>query len=198
VFVGDALLRHQDETVSKLHADPIAPRPMVGALTSPPEIRYASSIALADGIRFVPERETRESRLTIGKMAAATLLPLALPEWRAERCHADLTCGSDNTLVLMQAAQGHALYAPLWIDLAPARARQPLTWRRLAVGENLKTVPRDRAVGYRVQFGRQNWLLYRTLAPRGNRTVLGQNYSSEFVCCRMLKSGKTESIIEIE
>jgi hypothetical protein len=59
-------------------------------------------------------------------------------------------------------------------------------------------VPRDRAVGYRVQFGRQNWLLYRTLAPRGNRTVLGQNYSSEFVCCRMLKTGKTESIIEIE
>jgi len=59
-------------------------------------------------------------------------------------------------------------------------------------------VPRDRAVGYRVQFGRQNWLIYRTLDPRGNRTVLGQNFSSEFVCCRMLKTGKTESIIEIE
>lgn len=198
VFVGDALLRQDDETVSKLHADPIAPRPMVGALGSPPEIRYASTIALAGSVRFVPERETREARLTIGKKPAATLLPLALPEWRAEHCHADLTCGSDNTLVLMQAAQGHALYAPLWIDLAPARAKQPLTWRRLTVGENLKTVPRDRAVGYRVQFGRQHWLLYRTLAPRGNRTVLGQNYSSEFVCCRMLKSGKTESIIEIE
>jgi hypothetical protein len=163
-----------------------------------PEIRYASTIALADGVRFAPQCETREARLTVGKKQAATLLPLALPEWRAEHCHADLTCGSDNKLLLMQAAQGHALYAPLWIDLAPARAKQPLTWRRLAVGESLESVPRDRAVGYRVQFGRQNWLLYRTLAPRGNRTVLGQNFSSEFVCCRMLKTGKTESIIEIE
>jgi hypothetical protein len=165
---------------------------------SPPEIRFASTIRLADDIRFTPERETREGRLTAGGKSVATLLPLALPEWRAERCHADLSCASDNTLVLIQTAQGHALYAPLWIDLAPARTNQPLTWRRLTVGESLKTVPRDRAVGYRVQFGRQNWLLYRTLAPRGNRTVLGQNYSSEFVCCRMLKTGKTESIIEIE
>jgi len=195
VLVGDALLHSSPHAPREV---PISRSEMPTMSNHSPEIRYASTIPLAGGVRFAHERETHEGRLTAGRQQVATLLPLALPEWRAEHCHGDLTCGSDNALMLMQAAQGHALYAPLWIDLAPARTRQPLTWRRLSVGESLKTVPRDRAVGYRVQFGRQNWLIYRTLAPRGNRTVLGQNYCSKFVCCRMLKSGKTESIIEIE
>ena len=59
-------------------------------------------------------------------------------------------------------------------------------------------MPRDAAVGYRVQIGRGHWLTYRTLAPRGNRTVLGQNYSADFVCCRLLKNGSTDGIIEIQ
>ena len=55
-----------------------------------------------------------------------------------------------------------------------------------------------RLLGRRVQIGRGHWLVYRTLAPRGNRTVLGQNFSAEFVCCRLKKSGKAETIIEIQ
>jgi hypothetical protein len=53
-------------------------------------------------------------------------------------------------------------------------------------------------VGYRVQIGRGHWLVYRTLAPRGNRTVLGQNYSAEFVCSRLKNTGTAEPIIEIQ
>jgi hypothetical protein len=98
----------------------------------------------------------------------------------------------------MQAAEGRALLAPLWIDLDPRRIRQPLTWRRLTVAENLHNVARDVAVGYRVQIGGGHWLVYRTLAPRANRTVLGQNFSAEFVCCRLKKTGAAETIIEIQ
>jgi hypothetical protein len=163
-----------------------------------PEIRYAATLTLADKIRLTPAAETREGWLTSGRQRCATVVPLALPEWRAERCHADLAAGSDGTLVLMQAAQGDALYAPLWIDLDARRTREPLTWRRLTVAENLNVVPRDVAVGYRVQIGRGQWLTYRTLAPRGNRTVLGQNYSADFVCARLLASGSTDGIIEIQ
>jgi len=162
------------------------------------EIRYAATLALARGVRLAAAGETREAWLTAGRRRSATLVPLALPEWRAERCHSDLAAGADGTLVLMQAAQGRALYAPLWIDLDPQRARQPLTWRRLTVAENLQVLQRDAAVGYRVQIGRGHWLTYRTLAPRGNRTVLGQNYSADFVCCRLLKDGTTDGIIEIQ
>ncbi len=164
----------------------------------PPVIRYAASIRLAPGARLATAGQTREAWLTSGRKRCATLVPLALPEWRTERAHSELAAGGDGSLELAQAAQGDALFAPLWIDLDPRRARQPLTWRRLTVAENLQNVPRDAAVGYRVQIGRGHWLVYRTLAPRGNRTVLGQNYSAEFVCSRLEKSGSAEPIIEIQ
>ncbi len=163
-----------------------------------PEIRYASTFTLSDKVQFAPANETREGWLASGRKRCATIVPLALPEWRAERGHSDFATGADNTLVLMQAAQGHALYAPLWIDLDPRRTRQPVTWRRLTVAENLQVMPRDVAVGYRVQIGHSHWLTYRTLAPRGNRTVLGQNYSADFVCSRLIPNGLTEGIIEIQ
>jgi hypothetical protein len=163
-----------------------------------PEIRYAATLQLDPKVTYAPAAETREGGLVAGRKRCATIVPLALPEWRAERGHADFAGGSDGTLVLMQAAQGHALYAPLWIDLDPRRAKDAVTWRRLTVAENLQVMPRDVAVGYRVQIGRGHWLAYRTLAPRGNRTVLGQNYSADFVCARLLTSGSTDGIIEIQ
>lgn len=101
--------------------------------------------------------------------------------------------------MLEHAALGSNLYSPLWIDLAPARHRRECTWRRLTVGENLEIQPRDVAAGYRVQCGKPSqWLIYRTLAPRASRTVLGQNYATDFVLCRFLECGGTEDIVEIE
>lgn len=198
--------RESEAAEMKKRAEP-QPRPLVGALEPArplvaamcaSEIRYAATIALGDKVQFAPAAETREGWLACGRQRCATIVPLALPEWRAERGHSDFASAADNTLVLMQAAQGHALYAPLWIDLDPRHTRQPVTWRRLTVAENLQVMPRDVAVGYRVQIGRGQWLTYRTLAPRGNRTVLGQNYSADFVCSRLIPNGLTEGIIEIQ
>ena len=153
---------------------------------------------LAGGVRYSPAVETREGWLTAGRKKVATLVPLALPEWRAELPrrpswrppprNAGPDAGRPRAAICI---------APLWIDLSPARTRQPLTWRRLAVGESLHTSARP---GGRLSRAVRpaNWLVYRSLAPRGNRTVLGQNFSSEFVCCRMLKTGKIGGIIEIQ
>ncbi|MEX0714781.1 MAG: hypothetical protein WD278_20765 [Pirellulales bacterium] len=58
--------------------------------------------------------------------------------------------------------------------------------------------PADPAVGYRVQVGRQQWLIYRSLAERGNRTVLGHNLISEFLVARFDRQGKVEPLLEIE
>jgi hypothetical protein len=210
LLLADALLGPRawegEAAEMRKRAEP-QPRPLVGALEPArplvaamcaPEIRYASTFALGDKVQFTPAAETREGWLAAGRKRCATIVPLALPEWRAELGHSDFATGADNTLVLMQAAQGHALYAPLWIDLDPRRTRQPVTWRRLTVAENLQVMPRDVAVGYRVQIGHSHWLTYRTLAPRGNRTVLGQNYSADFVCARLIPNGLTEGIIEIQ
>jgi hypothetical protein len=73
-----------------------------------------------------------------------------------------------------------------------------LTWRQLAVAENLRRVSDNTAVGYRVQLGSEQWLIYRSFTRFGNRTVLGQNLSSEFFCGRFLPDGTTEMLIEIE
>jgi hypothetical protein len=53
-------------------------------------------------------------------------------------------------------------------------------------------------VGYRVQFGTNQWLLYRTLSRRGSRSVLGQNVLCDFLASRFTSAGKQEALVEIE
>ena len=173
----------------------IGPQPL--AESERTEIRHSFQLPFAAGIRFEPAVETREGALYRGRKRLALVVPPALPEWRAEPCPGSLMC-TRNQLVVDHAAHGRNLYSPLWLDLSPARCRRECTWRRLTVGENLEVQPRDVAAGFRVQSGKEQWLVYRSLAPRGNRTVLGQNYLSEFVLCRFLSSGQTEDILEIE
>lgn len=101
-------------------------------------------------------------------------------------------------LELHQAADGRRLMAPLFLDLDPRRMRRRLTWRQLTVAESLSIQAADVAVGYRVAIGSQQWLIYRSLGPRGNRTVLGHNLSTESLVARFDSSGEVESIVEIE
>jgi hypothetical protein len=67
------------------------------------------------------------------------------------------------------------------------------------VAESLVIQPADVAVGYRVQCGKDQWLFYRSQAPRANRTLLGQNTSSEFFAARFVaKTGGVEDLVEIQ
>jgi hypothetical protein len=83
-------------------------------------------------------------------------------------------------------------------DLKHKRSQKERTWRQLTVAEMLETMPHDKAVGFRAQSGRKQWLLYRSLGPAGNRTVLGQNIAGEFYAGRLKSSGKVAEWIEIE
>ncbi len=91
-----------------------------------------------------------------------------------------------------------ALCCPLFIDLNPKRSTKERTWRQLTVGEMLDIVPPDVAVGYRVQSGDDQWLIYRSLSQPGNRTLLGHNVAGEFCAGRFLPTGKFKEWIEIE
>lgn len=176
---------------------------LADALLAPPgdiersELHYSSKLALESQAVFAPAVETREGWVETKQRRKVSVVPLALAEWRAEFCHAELASGGGQ-LSLEQKALGRSLFAPLWIDLDPRRLRKPLTWRRITVAESLAIVPRDIATAYRVQAGREQWLIYRSLAQRGNRTFLGHNTHYEFVCRRFLATGETEAIIEIE
>jgi hypothetical protein len=159
-------------------------------------IRHSLHLPLAHDICWQPEAETRDGVL-VGKKIRAAVLPLALSEWRSDPRSGTLDVNGGR-LVLTQETNGVALGCPVVIDLDRKRATKPRTWRQLTVGENLEIVPRDVAVGYRAQSGDDQWLVYRSLAPAGNRTVLGQNFAGEFSAGRFLSSGKFKQWIEIE
>jgi hypothetical protein len=125
------------------------------------------------------------------------MLPLALPEWRRDPRGGSLARGEAG-LELLQQSVGRRMYAPLLVDLDPRRARQPLTWRQLTVAEDRKAVSGDVAAGYRVQIGRRQWLIYRSLSERANRTLLGSNLSTEFLFARFNSDGEAQPLLEIE
>ena len=174
---------------------------LADAVVGPPSVRtaieYELRWPLASGVACAWAKESWEGWIVRGRQRQASVLPLGLPEWRAAWEDGALEA-AEGTLRLRQAAHGSALYAPLWLDLARGRLRRALTWRRLTVGENLAVVPPEEAVGYRVQVGREQWLIYHSLAPVGNRSVLGLNTCAAFVCGRFLPSGKIEEIVVIE
>jgi hypothetical protein len=163
----------------------------------PRKIEYRARLPLGDHAVFHPADETREGLIAREKRALARVLPLALPEWRA-----GTACGSlewaDGALRLTQSAFGRSLFAPLFIDLRPQRLAKQLTWRQLTVGQDRQVVPRDAAVGYRVQLGREQWLIYRSLDKPEVRTVIGKNLNNEFLIGRFKANGKVKALLEIE
>jgi hypothetical protein len=160
------------------------------------ELTYGGRLPLCRRLSSSAAVEAREVLLG-GDKAQALILPLALPEWQADRRVGALELNS-GALELGQSAPGSRLFAPLWIDLSRRRSREAFTWRQLTVAEQRQNLTSDVAAGYRVQFGRRQWLIYRSLAAAANRTVLGQNLSGEFFLGRFQRSGETETLVEIE
>ena len=127
------------------------------------------------------------------------IMPLALPEWRESssmRIGGELL--ADEQLVYsMHSPNSKGLYAPLFFALGRRSADKPKTWRRLTVAERLAVESNDSASAFRVQLGGRQWLLYRSLTEAGNRTFMGQNYSTEFVFGEFRLDGKMREYVEI-
>ena len=159
-------------------------------------LTVTSSLPLAAGVTFAPEEETRDGWLLVDNERTAGVLPLALPEWRADSRGGSLTQES-TYLQLHTESTGRNVASPLWIDFSAKRFAKQRTWRQLTVAEALKKVSQDVAVGYRVQSGKKQWIIYRSLAPAANRTLLGHNLSSEALVGRFLKTGEVDEYLEI-
>ena len=158
-------------------------------------IHHRIDFPLGDGMTVDSEQGSWELTLK-DSQTRARVLPLGLPEWKAGCRHGSLQV-KRRSLRIEQT--GHTrLFVPLFIDLSPKRAGKKLTWRRLSIGENRRNLSPDVAVGYRVQIGREQWLIYRSLDRPTPRTVLGQNLLCEFHVSRFLPSGDAESLIEVQ
>ncbi len=159
-------------------------------------LSYRLTLPLTPGTDIYNADATRELFLHRDDRVAG-VLPLSLPEWSAAPTPGMLQ-QSTNGLELRLETAASKLYAPLFINFHRKRLRSELTWRQLTVAEKLEIQSSATAVGYRVQIGKKQWLFYRSLAAAGNRTVLFQNLSSQFLVGRFGKTGDVETIIEIE
>ncbi|MCE9548216.1 MAG: hypothetical protein K8T25_22315 [Planctomycetia bacterium] len=158
-------------------------------------IDYFGRLPLARGAEVKPADETREVKIACDGVSVR-VLPLELPEWRSDPRGGRLESVGQR-LEHRISGPGGSLNAPLLIDLSPRRRKQPLTWRQLTVAESRLVMPRDVAVGYRVEIGDWQWLIYRSVSRLGNRTVLGQNLSSELVIGRFNRDGSLDTLMEI-
>lgn len=160
-------------------------------------LEYRTALPLVAGVAVCAEQETREIRLRAGSRRVA-VLPLALSEWRSEGGDGALEAEGGRLVLRQRAERAASLFAPLFFDLDPKRQAQPLTWRRLTVAEDRMVQPPDVAAGYRVQVGKPQWLIYRSLGPEGNRTLLGHNLVSQYLVARFTRKGAVEPVLEIE
>jgi hypothetical protein len=169
------------------------------AAGSPHVVAYRGAIPLAGGMAFVGETETREAVLR-GSRDRALVMPLALPEWRSDSRIGSFAT-TEGALELRQSNRGASLVAPLFFDLRRRRFAGQRTWRQLTVGEDRQIQTPDRAVGYRIHVGDEQWIVYRSLTPRGNRTLLSHNLSTEFLVARFEIAGgeaNVDPLVEIE
>jgi hypothetical protein len=162
----------------------------------PRRLKHSFSLPVDDTARWQPESETRDG-LVYNRKECTAVLPVGLPEWRADSRGGSLV-KKDDRLVLTHELTGRALCSPLFLDFNPKRANTQRTWRQLTVAEWMQVMPQDVAVSYRAQCGRDQWLIYRSLGPAGNRTVLGQNIAGEFCAGRFHATGQFDDWIEIE
>lgn len=154
-------------------------------------------LPLGAGIGFVPEADTREGLLMANK-PMARVLPIALPEWRIDPRIGELT-SIDGQLQLVEDRPGKNLSCPLFFDFNSKRLNKACTWRQLTVAQALEIQPPDVAAGYRIQSGKDQWLVYRSQAAPANRTVLGYNLSIEGVIGRFRSpSGEVEELLQVE
>ena len=145
------------------------------------------------------EIEFRSSRRSA--VSAFRVLPLALPEWQTAKptgLIAGTLTETEGTLILRQESKGKSLFAPIFFDLDADRLNKRYTWRQLSVGENLQRMREDQAVGYRIQLGQEQFLLYRSLTPPVSRTVLGHNLIDDFCFARFNPESGVDPLIAVE
>ncbi len=186
------LLLREDRCV--LLSDAIIPRLGQGDLG---QLSYQSRLPATGLTSFTADQRLRELSITTGKRKALCL-PLAAPEWRVSPTLNDLQTASDGHLILTSAGKGR-LYAPLWFDFAQGRLSRKRTWRQLTVADQLRIVKHAEAVGFRIQMGSEQWMIYRSLQDQKTRTVLGKHLIADFYCARFDPGdGAYEELITVD
>jgi hypothetical protein len=165
--------------------------------TQPGNWKLKSTLPLAPGVQFHPAEKTREGFLELAGSQRCLALPLHLPEWRRQLADGKFEAHQRELHVTSESASGRA-YSAVVMSLCNRHSKKPFTWRHLTVAEQLQIVPKDVAAAYRIQIGKEQWLIYRTLAAAARRTALGMHTFADFYCGRFTESGDLETLVEVD
>jgi len=176
-------------------ADSIIPQDRQKPL--PGSIKYDCRLPLESSIGLTPEPETRDAFLGDGRKRAL-VIPLSAGEWTSGTTAATIKQSEDGCLVFSTRGT-KMLYAPIWFDFQRRRFKRKRTWRQLTIADQLRLVGRDEAVGYRVQVGSEQWVVYRSLADRDCRSFLGKHLSADFFASRFCpEDGGHEALVTVD
>ncbi|WP_145102366.1 hypothetical protein [Rosistilla carotiformis] len=160
------------------------------------EIFYRSSVPLAATMQAAADAETREVVLHDNK-PRAMVLPIGLSEWRVGRSPGKMEVAEGRLTVSGRGEK--RLYVPVWIDLERRRFDRPRTWRNLTVASRLVIAKANEAVASRVQFGSEQWIVFRSLSEHKAYTFCGKHLAADFYCGRFDPSdGSLEDLITVE
>jgi hypothetical protein len=141
--------------------------------------------------------EASDSPLEAPTKRVGLVLPIGLPEWKRGNDQGELV-SAGGVLRLKSSAHQCRLYNPLVVALNRLDREPAYTWRRLHVAQDLKHAPGEVALGYRVQIGKDQWVVYRSLAPCKRRSVMGLHLATEFYTGRFAPDdGSFEAMIEV-
>lgn len=171
---------------------------------------YNLRFSVSEAVELRTARETHEI-LVSGAGVKGLILPLAFPEWKQGFNQGSITI-IDNEIRMAYRVTGRRFFFPVFLALwrvehklatAEDGENQPdglpeFTWRHLTVSECLRKVTNEEAVGYRIQIGDRQWVLYRSLTPPANRAVLGKNLISESLLGRFKLDGTISPLVEVE
>jgi hypothetical protein len=166
----------------------------------PKTLEYESSLLYSPTLRAKEANGATELTFVSEKSAKPIfrMLPLDLPEWKNAVTDASRILTEQSNLILRNRTESRAFFQPLFFDLNANRLKKPYTWRRLTVGENLQKVPDDQATGFRIQLGKEQYILYRSLTPLANRTILGHNLIDDFCYGRFAPKTGVEPLVTVQ
>ncbi len=202
VLLADAVLPPEEF----MEASEAFMEPWLPAASTPPEpkklrknqgLEYTARLPIFPGVKAGENADSFEMSLYTPREIKALVLPLALPEWRHQVGKTEGLMCKNGMLEYRCHSPREAIFAPLFFDLYDERLHSSLTWRRLTVAQKLQKVPAYIASGTRVMVADSQWLIYRSLAPAANRSLLGHNLTSENFIGTFDEEGNVDAILEI-
>lgn len=163
------------------------------------EYALKTSLPISPELTVESDRLTREWQLKKQGKLVGRVFPLALPQQKIYSTPHTVE-PHDGNLVFQYTAHGKAVYGVSVVVWDAKLLKRPAIWRKLTVTEDSRIVRDDEGVGYRLQLGSFQLVIYRSLKPTEYpRAVLGHHTGKETLIGSLdTKTGDVTPLLLVE